>query len=77
VQDEGRPPLVGLSLTSPEAAGRVAQGYYADFLRRSADLGGWLAWTTALTQGVPREAVAVAFLASDEFFSQATQTGAS
>src|SRR5207302_1479448 len=59
-------------LTSPGARRRVVDSYYADLLNRPPDPGGEGAWT-ALLQAAPaaRSVVADAFLASQEFFSDA------
>ncbi|HVC93265.1 MAG TPA: DUF4214 domain-containing protein, partial [Pirellulales bacterium] len=58
-------------LTSAEAFTRVLDGYYANFLGRAADPAGELSDLDQLQSGqASLESVAVAFLASDEYFAR-------
>jgi hypothetical protein len=60
-----------LFLTSLEKYIEVVNRYYANLLQRMPDTGGQLAWVNSLLQGQETlEAVAEAFLASDEFFAK-------
>jgi CubicO group peptidase (beta-lactamase class C family) len=57
---------------SPESFLRALAGYYGAYLQRPADAAGQAAWLNALEAGTADYgSVAISFLASDEFFSDA------
>jgi uncharacterized repeat protein (TIGR01451 family) len=65
-----RQKVIGGFLSSPEALGRIVDGFYAAYLGRPADAAGRQFFLNQLLAGGPgqAEAVGVAILASDEFF---------
>ena len=64
--------LAGAFLTSTEALLNLVDAYYADFLKRQPDPAGQTAWLASLKTGqMSEDQVAVAFLASAEYFALA------
>ena len=66
-----RQPVIGGFLASPEALGRIVDGYYAAYLHRTADAAGRQFFLDQLFAGGigKAEAVGVQILASEEFFN--------
>jgi hypothetical protein len=67
----GQAGVANAILHSPEALGRIVDGYYMEYLGRAADQAGKQGWVTAIQNGMSLEAVQAAFLSSPEFVSHA------
>jgi hypothetical protein len=57
-------------LTSPEVDRQVVDRSYANYLQRPADAAGEQFFLSGLQAGLPPEALAVLFLASDEYYQR-------
>ena len=57
-------------LSSPEARGRLASGFYAEFLHRQPDMQGLNAHTNLLLSGLGDEVDIALFLASPEYLAR-------
>src|SRR5439155_26083874 len=60
--------------SSPEYRSRLVQGYYANFLHRTASTVEVQGWVNALGRGVSDEQVIAAFVSSTEYYQHAGHT---